>query len=112
MGRESGIILSSLLGIVLGKVIMAAQWFHLGEHVFRSDARRSVGTVPITESDFGAIRSPLEVSLSRQRWKKWYFGLFAPLWSAPGPPILAQIGIFLAQNLGTHVGAHPLFELG
>ena len=73
MGREGGIILSSLLGIVLGKVIMAAQWFHLGEHVFRSEARRSVGTVPITESDFGGIPSLVEVSMSRQRWKKWFF---------------------------------------
>ena len=50
--------------------------------------------------------------MSRKRWKKQLFELFAPLWSAPSPPILAQIWIFLAQNLGNYVVVHPLFELG
>ena len=71
-----------------------------------------MGTVPTRESDFGAIRSPVEVPMSQKRGKKELLGLFAPLRSAPRPPILAQIWIFLAQNLGNYVGVHPLFELG
>ena len=71
-----------------------------------------MGPVPITESDFGAICSLVEVFMSRKRWKKQLFGLLAPLRSAPRPPILAQIWIFLAQNLGNYVVVHPLFELG
>ena len=42
----------------------------------------------------------------------WLMGLFVPLRSAPRPPILAQIWIFLAQNLDNYVVVHPLFELG
>ena len=34
-------------------------------------------------------------------------GLFVPLRSAPRPPILAQIWIFLAQNLDNHVVVPP-----
>ena len=101
--RESGRDPQSRFGPLLGPGLVFFK---------NSFAGRLVGTVPITERDFGAIQSPVEVSMSRKRWKKQLFGLFAPLWSAPRPPILAQIGIFLAQNLGTYVGPHPLFELG
>ena len=73
---------------------------------------RSVGTVPTRESTFGTIRSPVEVFMCRKRGENWLIGLFVPLGSAPRPPILAQIWIFLAQNLGNYVGAHPPFELG
>ena len=44
--------------------------------------------------------------------ENWLIELFVPLGSATRLPILAQIWIFLAQNLGNYLGAHPLFELG
>ena len=101
--RESGRDPQSRFGPLLGPGLVFFK---------NSFAGRLVGTVPITERDFGAIQSPVEVSMSRKRWKKQLFGLFAPLRSAPSPPILAQIWIFLAQNLGNYVVVYPLLELG
>ena len=50
--------------------------------------------------------------MCRKQGENWLMGLFVPLWSAPRPPILAKIWIFLAQNLDIYVVVHPLFELG
>ena len=71
---------------------------------------RSVGTVPTRESDFGAIRSPVEVPMSQKRGKKELLGLFAPLRSAPRPPILAQIWIFFPKTWGIISGFTPFMN--
>ena len=71
-----------------------------------------MGTVPTRESDFGAIRSPVEVPMSQKRGKKELLGLFAPLRSAPQASKSGSNLDIFPQNLGNYVRVYPLYELG
>ena len=59
-----------------------------------SFAGRSVGTVPTRESNFGAICSPMEVSMSQQGRKNGFSDFSRHFGAPPGLPFSPKFGYF------------------